>query len=94
MYHIYSPEKHKVYQIRVARIEDGEGLDDPRDTPCLEDRVPTTDPGVPDQSISETDDVTTSDENSDNGSVSFNTEETGPSTELETQTLRDAIYQL
>jgi GAG-pre-integrase domain len=93
MYHIYSPEKHKVYRIGVARIEDGEGLDDPHDTPCLEDRVPTTDPGVPDQPISETDDGMTSDENSDNGSVSFSTEETGPSTELETQTLRDAIHQ-
>ena len=94
MYHIYSPKKHKVYRIRVARIKDGEGLDDPHDTPCLEDRVPTTDPSVPDQPISETDDGMTSDENSDNESVSFNIEEAGPSIELETQTLRDDIHQL
>jgi len=48
MYHIYSPEKHKVYRIGVARVEDGEGLDDPHDTPCLEDRVPTLDVEVAD----------------------------------------------
>ena len=43
MYHIYSPEKHKVYRVGAARVEDGEGLDDPHDEPCLEDRVPTSD---------------------------------------------------
>jgi hypothetical protein len=43
MYHIYSPKKHKVYRISAARVEDGEGLDDPHDAPCLEDRVPTLD---------------------------------------------------
>ncbi|KGO69328.1 Integrase, catalytic core [Penicillium italicum] len=43
IYHIYSPEKHKVYRIGVARIEDGEGLHDPHDAPCLEDRIPTPD---------------------------------------------------
>jgi hypothetical protein len=43
MYHIYSPKKHKVYQIGVARVEDREGLDDHHDAPCLEDRVPTPD---------------------------------------------------
>jgi hypothetical protein len=42
MYHIYSPEKHKVYRIGSARVEDGEGLDDHHDIPCMEDRVPTT----------------------------------------------------
>jgi hypothetical protein len=43
MYHIYSPKKHKVYRIGVARVEDGEGLDDHYDRPCLEDRVLTLD---------------------------------------------------
>jgi hypothetical protein len=41
MYYIYSLEKHKVYRIGVARVEDGEGLDDHYDVPCLEDRVLT-----------------------------------------------------
>ena len=49
MYHIYSPEKHKVYRIGIARVEDGEGLDDPHDTPCLEDRVPTPDVEISDR---------------------------------------------
>jgi hypothetical protein len=39
MYRIYSPEKHKVYRIGVARVEDGEGLSDVHDAPCLEDRI-------------------------------------------------------
>jgi hypothetical protein len=56
MYHIYSPEKHKVYRIGVARVEDGEGLDDPHDAPCLEDRVPTPDVEVPDHLTSEGED--------------------------------------
>jgi hypothetical protein len=43
MYHIYSPEKHKFYRIGVARVEDGEGLDDYHDGPCLDYRVPTLD---------------------------------------------------
>ncbi|KZZ88210.1 Ribonuclease H-like protein [Beauveria brongniartii RCEF 3172] len=41
MYRIYSPEQHKVYRIGVARVEDGEGLDDRHDAPCLEDRIHT-----------------------------------------------------
>jgi hypothetical protein len=41
MYYIYSPEKHKVYRVSVARVEDSEGLDDLYDAPCLEDRIPT-----------------------------------------------------
>lgn len=46
IYRIYSPEKYKVYRIGVARVEDGEGLADPHDSPCLEDRVPTPDAEV------------------------------------------------
>ena len=65
MYHIYSPEKHKVYRIGVARVEDGEGLDDPHDAPCLEDRVPTPDVEVPDHLTSEGEDETTGDHDSD-----------------------------
>jgi hypothetical protein len=56
MYHIYSPEKHKVYRIGVTRVEDGKGLDDPHDAPCLEDRVPTPDVEVPDHLTSEGED--------------------------------------
>ena len=55
MYHIYSPEKHKVYRIGAPRIEDGEGLDDSHDVPCLEDRIPTVHQEVPDQLDSRTD---------------------------------------
>lgn len=49
MYLVYSPQKHKVYRIGVARVEDGEGLDDPHDAPCLEDRVPTPTVEIPEQ---------------------------------------------
>jgi hypothetical protein len=58
MYHIYSPEKHKVYRIGIARVEDGEGLDDPHDAPCLEDRVPTIDIETIDLPTSEEEDDT------------------------------------
>lgn len=47
IYHIYSPEKHKVFRIGVARVEDGEGLEDLHNAPCLEDRVPTPDLEMP-----------------------------------------------
>lgn len=40
LYRIYSPEHHKVYRIGSSRVEDGEGLHDVHDSPCLEDRVP------------------------------------------------------
>ena len=58
MYHIYSPEKHKVYRIGAPRIEDGEGLDDSHNAPCLEDRIPTVHQEVPDQLDSRTDEGT------------------------------------
>jgi hypothetical protein len=48
IYYIYSPKKHKVYRIGIARVEDREGLDDPYNTPYLEDRVP-----IPDVEISD-----------------------------------------
>ncbi len=65
IYLIYSPEKHRVYRIGVARVEDGEGLNDPHGAPCLEDRVPTPDVDVPDHLSSEGDDETPGDEDSD-----------------------------
>ncbi|KAF2175900.1 hypothetical protein K469DRAFT_683368 [Zopfia rhizophila CBS 207.26] len=65
MYHIYSPEKHKVYRIGVARVEDGEGLDDHHGAPCLEDRVPTPDVEVPEHLSSEGEDETSGDEDND-----------------------------
>jgi hypothetical protein len=39
IYHIYSPKKYKVYRISITRVKDREGLDDPYNTPYLEDRV-------------------------------------------------------
>jgi len=65
IYHIYSPEKHKVYRIGVARVEDGEGLDDPQDTPCLEDRIPTRNVEIADRLSSENEDETTDDDDKD-----------------------------
>jgi hypothetical protein len=61
MYHIYSPKKHKVYWIGTARVEDGEGLDDPYNALCLEDRVSTADIVILDQIDLETDDEMASD---------------------------------
>nr|ODN89536.1 hypothetical protein L203_02248 [Cryptococcus depauperatus CBS 7841] len=40
-------EKHRVYRIGVASVEDGEGLDDPHGAPCFEDRTPTPDLEIP-----------------------------------------------
>ena len=65
IYYIYSPEKHKVYRIGVIRIEDGEGLRDPHDAPCLEDRIPTADVTVTDNNHLEDGAETPSDSNSD-----------------------------
>jgi hypothetical protein len=65
MYHIYSPEKHKVYRVGVARVEDGEGLDDPHDEPCLEDRVPTPDVEVPNRLSAEDVGATSGDNDND-----------------------------
>ncbi|KAI3129614.1 hypothetical protein CBS147330_5244 [Penicillium roqueforti] len=65
MYHIYSPEKHKVYRIGVARIEDGEGLRDPHDAPCLEDRIPTPDVAFTDNNHSEDGSESSSDSDKD-----------------------------
>ncbi|WVO16655.1 hypothetical protein L204_104335 [Cryptococcus depauperatus] len=47
IYPIYSPEKHRVYRIGVASVEDGEGLEDPQGAPCFEDRTPTPDLEIP-----------------------------------------------
>lgn len=65
MYHIYSPEKHKVYRVGTARIEDGKGLDDSHDAPCLEDRVSTTSARVFDQDKSKNADQAISGQNRD-----------------------------
>jgi hypothetical protein len=58
MYHIYSSEKHKVYQIGAARIQDGEDLGDLHNAPCLKDGIPTEHKNIPEQLDSETDDET------------------------------------
>ena len=75
MYHIYSPEKHKIYRIGVARVEDGEGLDDSQDGQCLEDRVRTRDADVPEHPSTEDEDETTDDDHdehdNDDGSSSL-----------------------
>lgn len=55
MYHIYSSEKHKVFQIGAARIKDSKGLGDPHNAPCLEDQIPTEQGNIPEQLDSETD---------------------------------------
>lgn len=65
IYHIYSPEKHKVYRIGVTRVEDREGLDDPHDVPCLEDRVPTPDVEISNRSSSEDEEGASNDEDND-----------------------------
>lgn len=41
IYKIFSPDKHQVFRVGVARIDDGEGLNDPHTLPSLQDRVPT-----------------------------------------------------
>ena len=65
MYHIYSPEKHKVYRFGVARVEDAEGLDDPQDALSLEDRVHTPAVEVPEHSHLGDENETTGDNESD-----------------------------
>jgi hypothetical protein len=97
IYRIYSPEKHKVYRIGVARVEDGEGLNDPHDEPCLEDRVPTARIEVLDQphsEQSELDNETTSDlDSSDDDTPSFQ-EDTEPDSESEPTAAEDITHQL
>ncbi|CAN9241551.1 unnamed protein product, partial [Alternaria alternata] len=46
--------------------EDGEGLDDPHDAPCLEDRVSTADTTIPEPVDLETSDEIASDQDSSN----------------------------
>lgn len=65
MYHIFSPERHKVYRIGAARVEDGEGLDDFHDAPCLEDRLPTAHVEVPDEHISDIDEQNSTNDDGD-----------------------------
>ncbi|KFZ24291.1 hypothetical protein V502_01231 [Pseudogymnoascus sp. VKM F-4520 (FW-2644)] len=93
MYHIYSPEKHKVYRIGTARVEDGEGLDDPHDAPCLEDRVSTTDVVISDQIDLETDDEMASDQNDGNRVVALAPEEAELYTESERSDAEDDAQQ-
>ncbi|KAK4067059.1 hypothetical protein Purlil1_13929 [Purpureocillium lilacinum] len=73
IYHIYSPEKQQVYRIGVARVEDGEGLDDLHDGSCLEDRIPTPDVDVPDHLSDGEDETSGSDESDSNSGHSRNT---------------------
>jgi len=44
---VYSLEKHKVYKIGVARVDDGQGLDDPQPNLTYTDRVPVPDGLLP-----------------------------------------------
>lgn len=39
VYRIWNPEKNKVMRISVARVEDGEGMDDEQDEPSRQNRV-------------------------------------------------------
>lgn len=39
IYQVYSPEKHRVFRVGAARVDDGVGLNDPHDKPSLTDRV-------------------------------------------------------
>ena len=87
MYHIYSPEKHKVYRIGVARVEDGEGLDDSHDGPCLEDRVPTPDVEVLSDVLSEDENETSSDSGSDHNEDDYSANTPGFPVEQINQTV-------
>ena len=91
IYHIYSPEKHKVYRIGTAWVEDGEGLDDSYDAPCLEDRVSTVDVVISDQIDLETDDEIASDQNNGNRAIAFAPEETDLYTESERSDAEDNL---
>ncbi|KAG9228030.1 hypothetical protein BJ875DRAFT_447234 [Amylocarpus encephaloides] len=71
IYHIYSPKKHKVYRIGVTRVKDGEGLDDPYNTPCLEDRIPTRDIVAADRLFSGDEDGTSINRDNDYNVRSF-----------------------
>ena len=62
IYRIWRPDEHRVYSISMARIEDGEGLDDPQDGPSLRDREPP--PVDTDHDIHEPDSDGSSHENS------------------------------
>jgi hypothetical protein len=96
MYHIYSPEKHKVYRISIARVEDGEGLDDPHNTPCLEDRVPTPELEAPDYLPSEGEEKTSDDEDNkrDDGSGIRSFPEEARSLSESGLSIADTIHQL
>ena len=46
VYRIWNPEKHRVYKVGVARVDDGEGLDDEQPSPSYRDRVEVQDVDV------------------------------------------------
>ena len=94
MYHIYSPEKHKVYRIGTARVEDGEGLDDPHDAPCLEDRVPTRDVEISDQLVPDADNDVTDDQSTNDGEAPPLLAETESSMSLHLPDAEDTTHQL
>jgi hypothetical protein len=75
MYHIYSPENHKVYWVGAARVEDGKGLDNPYNKPCLEDRVSLVQAKQPKQSNSETNSNTAMSSNDDEDDILSNIED-------------------
>ena len=43
VYRIWDPDKNNVFRVSVARVDDGEGLDDPQDEPSRAIRGPTLD---------------------------------------------------
>ncbi|RYP83312.1 hypothetical protein DL770_005408 [Monosporascus sp. CRB-9-2] len=63
MYHIYSLEKYKASNW-FSRVEDGEGQDDPQDTPSWKTESPPPDVEVPDHLASESEAEASGDEDS------------------------------
>jgi hypothetical protein len=39
VYRTYSEEKHRVFRVGVARVDNGEGLQDPHDAPSMSARI-------------------------------------------------------
>lgn len=59
---VWSPEKSEVCKVGVARIQDGQGLDDPQPDPTYTDRVPTPVIEIPEVPDEQEDDENASDE--------------------------------
>ena len=70
IYRIWNPDKNKIARITAARVDDGEGLDDPQDGPNRNDRVTnrTTPDRHDNEDSSDTDSSGTDSNSSDNNS--------------------------